>query len=83
MTTDRSRGISSWIMVLIAIPLVYVLSSGPALLCAGKPIWYRLRLSTFYRPLSWTVAYTPAYRVLLPYWGIWHDDRDTNPLIPG
>jgi len=65
-----------------AVLVVYVLGSGPALLLEGTPTWDALRLDKVYWPLSRLVL-TPAYRILLPYWDLWHDDRDTNPLIPG
>lgn len=59
-----------------ALLLVYVLSSGPAILV------YHTRLFHFiifvYTPLTYFASYTPAYKVLMPYWQFWMDLAGTD-----
>lgn len=66
----------------IGLLLLYVLSSGPALLLRRTTAWDTLKLDVVYWPMS-RLLLTPAYKIILPYWDLWHSDRDTNPLIPG
>lgn len=66
-----------WVVVL---PLIYILSSGPALFLNRTPAWKPMNV--IYWPLRQLVPTTFGLKVLLPYWDIWHD-REMNPLIPG
>jgi hypothetical protein len=61
--------------------LFYVLSSGPSLRLKRTNAWPTL--DRIYLPLSYLDLYTPAWRVLRPYWDCWLDPNDYNPLIFG
>lgn len=58
------------------IVVLYVLASGPAILIerglAGRII------DVVYTPLTYLASYTPAYKVLLPYWQFWMDKAGTD-----
>ncbi len=60
----------------LGVLVVYVLASGPAILIergsAGRVI------DVVYTPLTYLASYTPAYKVLLPYWRFWMDKADTD-----
>lgn len=81
MSASYRRAIVCVLSAALAV-LLYALSSGPALLLAHTRAWYRLKLDVIYWPLSRAAA-TSAYKVLLPYWDLFHPDRDENPLIAG
>ena len=76
---DRNWTVVGMVWI-VASPLIYVLSSGPALLLNRTPAWPVLKV--IYWPLKKAVPTTPGYKILLPYWDLWHD-REMNPLIPG
>lgn len=65
------RGILMVIAVVIAIPLLYVLSIGPAEAIATKypkcePVFHK-----FYFPLGWLAVYTPLGKPLKWYVRLW------------
>lgn len=55
----------------LGVLFVYVLGSGPAILIERGPAGGVV--DVIFLPLTYVASYTPAYRVLLPYWQFWMD----------
>jgi hypothetical protein len=67
---------------LVAAILLYVASSGPALLLTGTGAGAEKILAVVYWPLSKIVVFPPATKLLAPYWNFFIEP-DANPLYPG
>jgi hypothetical protein len=70
-TKSRSHGFSLVIGLLIALPLLYVLSIGPVALCAKKTSTDPQTLRVFYRPVIWLHDHTPLEKPLELYINLW------------
>ena len=55
----------------LGIVVLYVLASGPAILIQRGSLG-RI-IDVIFLPLTYFASYTPAFRVLLPYWQFWMD----------
>ena len=60
------RKVLLWIS---ALPVVYVLSSGPAMFLFYTPLMHTVIV--IYTPLTYLASYTFASKILVPYWDLW------------
>ena len=77
----KKRGI--WLIWLLGLLGIYIASSGPAILVYHTRLLHLINV--VYTPLTYFATYTPAYRVLLPYWRLWMDwaGTDACPFMLG
>jgi hypothetical protein len=77
-----------WLCWLGAILVLYVLSTGPVAMMAGKkptgrggPVWWAIGI--VYQPVSWAAEKTPLGKPLGIYWHLWAPewyDSEGNPV---
>ena len=60
---------SKVILGILALPVVYVLSSGPAMFLYYTPLMHTVIV--IYTPLTYLANHTLASKVLVPYWDLW------------
>lgn len=63
------KSCSKVIWGILALPVVYVLSSGPAMFLYYTPLMRTVIV--IYTPLTYLANHTFASRVLVPYWDLW------------
>jgi hypothetical protein len=73
-TKSHSHGFSLVIGLLIALPLLYVLSVGPVALYVQKTSTNPEALREFYRPVVWLHDHTPLEKPLEMYTKLWGAD---------
>ena len=63
------RSARYWFRWVWAVPVLYVVSSGPAMFLFYTPLMHSVIV--VYTPLTWLARNTGASRVLVPYWDFW------------
>ncbi len=72
---ERNNRTTLWITIVVALPVLYVLSTGPViwvlqtqLHISEEPVWFKF----YIYPLMWLVEHWPAFEyVLMAYFDLW------------
>ena len=72
MTDRKKPGVAFWASVVVVVPLLYVLSTGPAIWFCGHTDSDALdeAVLTIYAPIEWLYETSPAFAEL---WEPWRD----------